>query len=397
MHTRTTIWSPSAEHEMLRSMVRDFAKTELEPGAQERDQREYFDVRLFRKLGGLGLLGITVAEEHGGSAMDAVACVIAHEELAYADPGFTLAYLAHAMLAANNIARNASPEQKRRYLPKLCRGEWVGAMAMSEPDSGTDVLGMRTLAQKHADGYVINGRKMWITNGVIDNDQMPADVLFLYAKTRSDEKSVTSFIIEGENLGYRVGQKLHNKLGMRASSTAEMVFDNCHVRPEQRVGLEGDALHHMMKNLEIERITLAAISLGIARRALTVMNQYAAQRTAFGHALNYFGQIQKHIADSYAKYMAARTYVYHTALHCDLEAGRGRIDSDGVKLFAATAAKEIADAAIQVLGGNGYMGEYVVERLWRDAKLMEIGGGTVEAHQKNITKELAKNHCHAMP
>ncbi len=390
-HTKIDVFSPTPEHAMLRSIVRKFAEEELEQGARERDAHEKFDRELFNQLGSLGLLGITAPEEFGGSGMDATAAVIAHEELAAVDPGFTLAYLAHAMLCVNNIAHNASCEQKRRYLPKLCSGEWVGAMAMSEPEVGTDVLGMKCRAERVGESYLVNGRKMWITNGAKDERGEPADVLFLYAKTGEDKKAVSSFLVEGGQKGYFVGQALKGKLGMRASITAELVLEDCRLLPSQLIGNEGESLIHMMRNLEIERLTLAAMSLGIARRCIGIMNAYAAERTSFGKPLVQFGQIQKHIADSYAKYMACRAYIYQVALLTDLNHDGGRVDSDAVKLLVSTAAKEIADAAIQVLGGNGYMAEFVVERLWRDAKLLEIGGGTIEAHQKNIAYDLNRN------
>lgn len=391
MENRPSIFTPTKEHGMLREVTRRFAESRLGPKALERDKDEYFDLLLFRELGALGLLGITANEEHGGSQMDAVAAVIAHEELAAYDPGFTLAYLAHAMLCVNNIAHNASEEQKKRYLPKLCSGEWIGAMAMSEPAVGTDVLGMSTKAHRIDSGYLINGRKMWITNGAKDDKGTCADVLFLYAKTLVDGKErISSFIIEGGTEGFSVGQKLAGKLGMRASITAELVLENVMVPAESLVGKEGDSLVHMMKNLEIERLTLAAISLGLARRSLDIMNRYARERFAFKKPLADFGQVQKHIAESYAKYKACRALVYQTACQLDLNNAGQRLNSDAAKLFTAKAAKEIADSAIQVLGGYGYMGEYVVERLWRDAKLLEIGGGTNEAHEKNICSDLGK-------
>lgn len=390
---RGNIFSPSSEHEMLRQSVRRFAENRLAPQALERDAKEFFDIKLFRELGNLGLLGITVPEQFGGSGMDASAAVLVHEEISAVDPGFCLAYLAHSMLCVNNIAVNASEAQKKRYLPKLCSGEWVGAMAMSEPEVGTDVLGLSTEAKKSDSGFIINGRKMWITNGVKDDQGNPPDILFLYAKTSSSDakKSLSSFIIEGGQKGYGVGQNLKHKLGMRASNTAELVLEDCHVSHDQLVGHEGDSVIHLMRNLEIERLTLAAMSLGIARRCLHIMNSYARERLAFNQPLNKFGQIQKYIAESYAKYKACRAYVYNVAYHADLSKAHGRVDSDAVKLIASTAAKEIADAAIQVLGGYGYMGEYVVERLWRDAKLLEIGGGTIEAHQKNICADLSRD------
>ncbi len=386
-NSKMDIFTPTREHAMLRASVRKFAEEQIEPGAIERDEKEYFDKKLFKKLGELGLLGITAPEEYGGSGMDATAAVIANEEISAVDPGFCLAYLAHSMLAVNNIVQNASDEQKKRYLPKLSSGEWIGAMAMSEPEVGTDVLGMSCSAKKVSDGYVVNGRKMWITNGVLDGEE-PADVLFLYAKTGPERTAISSFIIEAGQNGYQVGQKLKGKLGMRASNTAELVFEDCHIKNSQLVGKEGESLNHMMRNLEIERLTLAAMGLGIARRSLAIMNRYANERTSFDKPLVHFGQIQKYLAEGYAKYKASRAYVYQVAHQVE---NCNRIESDGAKLFASTIAKEIADSAIQVLGGYGYMSEFVVERLWRDAKLLEIGGGTLEAHQKNMAFDLRKN------
>lgn len=386
------IFNPSEEHQMLRDTVREFAQKEVEPQAHKFDRDELFNIELFRKLGDLGLLGITVPEEYGGAGMNAVAAVIAHEELSASDPGFCLAYLAHAMLCVNNIVFNASEEQKKKYLPALCSGKRIGAMGMSEPSCGTDVLGMKTSAIEKADSFIINGRKLWITNGTIDEEKTPCDVLLLYARTDAgDKKSVSTFIVEAGTPGFTVGQKLNGKLGMRASNTAELCFDDCKVPVSALVGKKGDSLIHMMRNLELERVTLAAMSLGIARRSLEVMTNYAEERTAFGRELHEFGQIQRYIGDSYAEYMAARAYVYCTAAGMDLKKAGHRLNSDGVKLFASRVGKDIADRAIQTLGGFGYMAEYVVERLWRDSKLLEIGGGTSEAHQKNITADLIRD------
>ncbi len=389
------IANPSEEHQMLREMIRDFVDEFVEPQAHEYDKKEQFNIELFRDLGELGLLGITVPEEYGGAGLDAVAATIAHEELSYSDAGFGLAYLAHSMLFVNNLAYNGSEEQKARILPKVCSGEWIGAMAMSEPDAGTDVLGLATTAEKNADGdWVLNGRKMWITNGCIDDQGTPADVVWVYARTGYDEKGRTklsTFLVENGMPGYSVGQKIFDKTGMRASNTAELVFDDCVVPATNLVGEEGGSLIHMMGNLEIERLTLAAMSVGIARRCLHEMNKYASQREAFGVQIRSFGQMQRHIAESWAKYRAMRAYVYDTANNIELGTAGQRLDSDGVKLFATTAAKEIADAAIQVMGGYGYVADYHVERLWRDSKLLEIGGGTLESHQKNITRDLAKD------
>ena len=387
--------NPSEEHQMLREMIRDFVQEFVEPQAHEYDKKEQFNVELFRELGELGLLGITVPEEYGGAGLDAVAATIAHEELSYSDAGFGLAYLAHSMLFVNNLAYNGSEEQKMRILPKVCSGEWIGAMAMSEPDAGTDVLGLSTTAEKNDDGdWVLNGRKMWITNGCIDDQGTPADIVWVYARTGYDEKGrvkLSTFLVEKGMPGFSVGQKIFDKTGMRASNTAELVFDDCVVPAANLVGEEGGSMIHMMGNLEIERLTLAGMSVGIARRCLHEMNKYASEREAFGVQIRSFGQMQRHIGESWAKYRAMRAYVYDTANNIQLGKSGQRLDSDGVKLFATTAAKEIADAAIQVMGGYGYVAEYHVERLWRDSKLLEIGGGTLESHQKNITRDLSKD------
>ncbi len=386
------LFNPTSEHGMLRETVKSFTHAEVEPQAHEYDRKERFNLPLFRKLGDLGLLGITVSDEFGGSGMDATAAVIVHEELSASDPGFCLAYLAHSMLFVNNLAVNGSLEQKKKYLPKMCSGEWVGAMAMSEPAVGTDVLGMATTAVKKGNQWVINGRKMWITNGTLDEKGTPCDLVWVYAKTgeKNGRPLISTFIVEKNNPGFTVGQKIQDKLGMRASNTAELVFQDCTIAADQLVGHEGDSMIHMMRNLEIERLTLAAMSLGIARRSLEIMNRYAQEREAFGKPLSAFGQIQTYIANSYADFKASRAYVYEVARKLELDKEGSRIDSDGAKLVATTMAKNVADRAIQVLGGYGYVGEYVVERMWRDAKLLEIGGGTLEAHQKNIARDLAK-------
>lgn len=389
------IANPTDEHAMLREMVRSFVTEKVEPQALEYNNLERFNVELFRELGEMGLLGITVPEEYGGSGMDAISAVIVHEELSTSDPGFALAYLAHSMLFVNNLAHNGNEDQKQRILPKVCSGEWIGAMAMSEPDAGTDVLGLKTSAAKDENGnWVLNGRKMWITNGVVDDNGEPADVVIVYARTGEKENGrpeISTFLVEKGFSGYSVGQKIIDKTGMRSSNTAELVFDHCIIPSSNLIGEVGESMTHMMKNLEIERLTLAAMSLGIARRSVEEMNRYASERQSFGKDIRRFGQIQKHIGDSWAKYRAIRSYTYDTAHSMNLGGGNQRLDSDGIKLFASTAAKEIADSAIQVMGGYGYVAEYVVERLWRDSKLLEIGGGTIESHQKNITRDLEKN------
>ena len=384
------VFNPSPEHQQLRDLIRAFAEKEVESQAAPHDRDERFNRELFRRLGELGLLGMAASEQFGGAGLDATALVIAHEELSAADPGFCLAYLAHSVLFVNNLYQNGSDAQRTKYLPAACSGEVVCGMCMTEPDAGTDVLGMRTTARPDGDHYVLNGAKMWITNGVIADGEL-GDRFLVYARMEGAARSELSmFIVEKGFAGFRLGQKIEDKLGMRASGTAEVVFDGCRVPKENLVGEAGQATLHMMRNLEIERVALAAMSVGIARRSIEVMNAYARERTSFGEPLNRFGQIQRHIAESYAEYAAGRAYVYHTASSMNLDEPGQRLDSDGVKLYCAPMAKTVADRAIQVLGGYGYVGEYTVERLWRDAKLIEIGGGTNEAHQKNMARDLAR-------
>ncbi|MBN1334453.1 MAG: acyl-CoA dehydrogenase family protein [Deltaproteobacteria bacterium] len=373
------LFTPSEEHRMLRKMVADFTRDEVEPQAEEQDRIGALNVPLFRRLGDLGLLGLTVPEPWGGAGMDATAAVIVCHEMSKSDPGFTLAYLAHAMLFVNNFFRCADDAQRERYLPKVLTGEWIAGLGMTEPGAGTDVLAMTTHAHRTDRGYVLNGRKIFITNGV------EGSVFFVYAKV---DGRITSFVVDVDCPGFSRGQVIH-KMGMRGSSMAELVFDDCEVPRENLIGEEGGGLVHMMRNLELERLTLAAQSLGIADRCVDVMIRYADERRAFGRPLNHLGQIQRYIGEAYAKTEALRCLVYQVARTLGPDR-RNRIGSDAAKLFAATTAKEVADAAIQVLGGYGYCVEYKVERLFRDAKLIEIGGGTLESHQKNLTKDLTR-------
>uniref|UniRef100_A0A7S3GG02 Isobutyryl-CoA dehydrogenase, mitochondrial n=1 Tax=Palpitomonas bilix TaxID=652834 RepID=A0A7S3GG02_9EUKA len=390
MSSKVDLFNPTSEHKDLRHMVAKFTKEEIEPQALEFNRDEKFNMDLFKKVGDLGLLGITVNEEYGGTGLDATAAVIVHEEMSASDPAFTLSYLAHSMLFANNLNFNGSAEQCAKYLPEACTGEKIGAMGMSEPSVGTDVLGMKTKAVRDGDHYVINGSKMWITNGAVSDSEL-GDYFLIYARTSEDKvKGVSFFLLEKGMEGFSLGQRIKDKCGMRASYTAELVFDNVKVPVENRVGEEGDAVLHMMRNLELERLVLAAMSLGIARRSIEVMVNYAKERHSFGKPLSSYGQIQKMIGDSWAEYQAGRAYVYNTASNLNLGVAGNRIDSDGVKLFCGDMGKRVADRAMQCLGGYGYVGDYVVERLWRDAKLLEIGGGTNEAHQKNMTGDICK-------
>lgn len=373
------LFNPTDEHRMLREMVADFTAREVEPQAAEHDEKSKFNVDLFRKLGELGLLGITVPAEWGGAGMDTVAAVIVHHELSKSDPGFCLAYLAHSMLFVNNFFFCSNDEQKRRVLPGVLSGEWVAGMAMTEPGYGTDVLGMATTAERRGDTYVLNGTKTYITNG-------PEGYCFLvYAKVNG---KVTAFLVDRSCPGFSSSNKIP-KMGMRASSMSELIFEECEVPAANLLGREGDGLNHMMRNLEIERLTLAAMSLGIADRCLDLMIRYGAERKSFGQPINRYGQIQRYIADSYAMTEALRCLVYNVARAVGPNL-RNRVGSDAAKLFAGPVGKQVADHAMQVFGGAGYCTEYPMERLLRDAKLIEIGGGTLESHQKNLTKDLTR-------
>ena len=382
------LFAPTPEHALLAETLDAFVRREVEPQAARHDREERFNHALFLRAGELGLLGVTLPEEHGGAGLDAVAAVQVMEGLATSDPGFALAVLAHAILFAQNVNVNASDPVRKRVLPKAASGEWVGGMCMTEPAVGTDVLAMRTRARRDGDAYVIDGVKTFITNGGIDDDTL-GDAFVVYAAT--GDRSLSSFLVEKGMPGFRLGQKWSDKLGMRSSFTAELVFEGVRVPIESRLGGEGEGSLAMMRNLEVERLTLAAMSCGIAKRSLEVMIGYANERHSFGVPLREHGQIQRHIAETFAEFRAARTLVYDTARRMDLAATGQRVDADAAKLFAAQAGKRAADAAIQVLGGYGYMGEYVVERLWRDAKLLEIGGGTLEAHHKNLVKDLSRD------
>jgi isovaleryl-CoA dehydrogenase len=385
---RFDLFAPTPEHALLAETLEEFVRREVEPQAAEHDRSETFNHALFRRAGQLGLLGVTISEEYGGAGLDASAAVQISEALSRSDPGFALAVLAHAVLFAQNLNVNGNELQKKHVLPRAVSGEWIGGLCMTEPEVGTDVLAMRTRARREGDVYVLDGSKTFITNGGID-EQTLGDAFVVYAAT--GERSLSAFLVEKGMEGFRLGQKWKDKLGVRASFTAELVFDGVRVPVANRLGEEGAGSLAMMRNLEIERLTLAAMSVGIAGRCLAVMVDYANQRKTFGVPIREHGQIQRYIAESFAEYRAARTYVYDTARRFDLAATGQRMDADAAKLLAAQVGKRTADAAIQVLGGYGYMGENVVERLWRDAKLMEIGGGTLEAHHKNLTKDLARD------
>ncbi len=377
--TSDALFNPTEEHLMLRKMVAEFARREVEPQAAEYDEKGELNVELFRKLGELGLLGITVSEDDGGAGMDALAAVIVHHELSKYDPGFCLAYLAHSMLFANNFYNCANAEQRGRYLPKTLSGEWIAGMGMTEPGAGTDVMAMTTTAVRDGGEYVLNGTKTYITNGC------EGFCFLVYAKV---DGRITSFVVDRDCPGFSTSNHI-DKLGMRGSTMSELIMEECRVPAANLLGEEGTGVTHMMRNLEIERLTLAAMSVGIAERCVEIMVNYGEERKAFGEPINSFGQIQRFIGEGFAMTEAAKALVYNVARDVTPDR-RARIGSDAAKLFAAPVGKQVADYAMQVMGGAGYCKEFPVERLWRDAKLLEIGGGTLEAHQKNITKDLTR-------
>ena len=369
--------NPTEEHHLLRQMVRNLVKDVVEPQAEAQNKKGELNRDLMRQCGELGLHGITIPDADGGAGMDITASVAVHHELAKSDPGFSLAYLAHAILFVNNFYYAGDAAQRERYLGDVLSGDKIGCMGMTEPGAGTDVLGMKTNAVKDGDNYIVNGAKALITNAP------DADIFLIYATV---EGRVTSFVIERAFEGVSTEPKTA-KMGMKSSTMGEIVLDNAVVPASNVLGKVGGGITNMMRNLEAERLTLAAISLGIADRCLDAMMTYAIERQAFGRPIHQFGQIQRYIAESYAATEAARALVYTVARDC-APGKRNRIGTDAAKLFAAPMAKTVADNAMQVLGGWGYCEEFQIERFLRDAKLIEIGGGTLEAHQKNLTKDL---------
>ncbi len=368
--------------DLLRDTVAAFAAREIAPLAEQADRDNTFPTPLWRKLGEQGLLGLTVEEEYGGSAMGYLAHVVAMEEISRASGAIGLSYGAHSNLCVNQLRKNGSAAQKARYLPRLCSGEHVGALAMSEAGAGSDVVSMKLRAELRGDRYVLNGNKMWITNGP------DADVLVVYAKTdpAGGARGITAFLVEKGMPGFSTAQKL-DKLGMRGSNTCELVFQDCEVPVENVLGSVGGGVRVLMSGLDYERLVLSGGPLGLMAAAMDVVMPYVHERRQFGEAIGSFQLMQGKLADMYVGLNACRAYVYAVARACD--AGRTtRQDAAGAILYAAEKATWLTGQAIQVLGGNGYINDYPTGRLWRDAKLYEIGAGTSEIRRMLIGREL---------
>ncbi|MDG0969457.1 MAG: isovaleryl-CoA dehydrogenase [Porticoccaceae bacterium] len=370
------------DNDMLRNSVFQFCRKEIAPRAASIDSGNEFPMDLWLKLGDMGLLGITVAEQYGGTNMGYLAHCIAMEEISRASASVGLSYGAHSNLCVNQLHKNGTEEQKHKYLPKLCSGEHIGALAMSEPNAGSDVVSMKLKAEKHGNYYVLNGSKMWITNGP------DADTYIIYAKTDTTlgSKGITAFIVERNYPGFSRQQKL-DKLGMRGSNTCELVFENCEVPAENILGGEGRGVAVLMSGLDYERTVLSGGPVGIMQACLDVVMPYIHERKQFDQPVGQFQLMQGKIADMYADLNASRAYLYAVARACDLGQD-SRKDAAAVILFTAEKATQMALQAIQALGGNGYTNDYPAARLLRDAKLYEIGAGTSEVRRMLIGREL---------
>ena len=370
------------EINMLRDMTESFSQAELAPIAAQVDEENEFPSQMWKKFGDLGLLGITVDEEFGGSNMGYLAHVIAMEEISRASASIGLSYGAHSNLCVNQIHKNGTQAQKQKYLPKLCSGEHIGALAMSEPGAGSDVVGMKLRAEKKGDRYILNGNKMWITNGP------DAHTYVIYAKTdiSAGARGITAFIVERDFPGFSQAQKL-DKLGMRGSNTCELVFQDCEVPEENILGVEGRGVNVMMSGLDYERTVLSGGPVGIMQACMDVVIPYIHDRKQFGQSIGGFQLMQGKVADMYTRLNASRAYLYAVAKACD-RGEESRKDAAAVILYTAEAATQQALEAIQALGGNGYINEFPTGRFLRDAKLYEIGAGTSEIRRMLIGREL---------
>ena len=375
------LFNPTEQHSDLRKAVAEFTRIEIEPQARVHDRTESFNQALFKKVAEVGYLGVTIPQDFGGAGLDTVSAVILYEEMSRSDPAFAMSCLAHSILFGHNLAMNGSETQKERYLPKIANGEYRAGIGMTTPEGGTDVLAMRNSARRKGDYWILNGTKTFITN-------FDGNVFLVYARTGQERNDISLFAVESNYDGFSAGRKEQDKMGMRASPTGDIVFQDCKVPLEMIVGDVNQAVAAMKKNLQIERLTLSAISTGVALRCYGEMRQYANERKTFGKAIINHGQVRDMLANSYAETEAARAQLYRAARRVDFKIGE-LYESDAVKLKAANVGTRVADDAIQVLGASGYCG-HAVQRLFRDARLIRIGGGTDEAMENNIARAFTK-------
>ena len=377
------MWYFSEEEKQLRDTCREFALREIAPHAEEHDNNETFNLKTFKKMGELGVLGITADPRYGGVGAGALAATLVMEEFGKACPALTLSYLAHAILCVNNIQQNGSPRQKENFLPPLITGKHIGCMGISEPEHGSDALGIQTKAAPEGKGYRLNGTKMWITNATY------ADIAYIYARTGPEKKNISTFVLE-KALGHYTTSKPIHKMGMRGSPTGELIFDKVLIPESHLIGKEGESTYHMMKNLEIERITISGISLGVAQACLDRCLKYVTERKQFGKKIAHFQLIQKMLAEMAAETEMMRNFLYNICYRYD-RGECGPLTASMVKLMIPKMATKIALDAIQIHGGNGYSREFPLERLMRDNKLNEIGAGTNEIMITIIAKSLLQD------
>ena len=373
------------EHQMLRDTIRKFAKGELAAVAEKIDEEEYFPINVFRKIGELGLLGVTVSEEYGGAESDAMAQVVILEELAKVCPAFSLSLGAHSNLCAHNIFHNGDEAQRQRYLPPLCNGSQIGALAMTEPDYGSDALSIQASAKKEGDKYILNGAKIFITNAPI------ADTFLVYATTDKSEgpKAITAFIVERGFDGFTVTRSL-KKMGMRGSPTGELIMEDCVVPVENVLGGENGGLKVMLSGLDIERIVMGGLALGIAVGAFDLALDYSKVRIQFGKPISSYQLVKQKLADMYTNIEAGRAFLYDTAVRAE-EGSAGTKEAAAAYLFVSEMATKVVLDAVQIFGGYSYMLEYAINRFYRDVKIVEIGGGTTEIRRLIIARELLKD------
>jgi isovaleryl-CoA dehydrogenase len=379
-------YNPISEISSVRKASREFATADLAIAAQQDNESQHLNLDLFQKAGKLGLLGLQIPTAFDGAEHGLLASVILYEELAAVDPGFALSCLAHSILFASSISVAGNDIQRAKYLPDSCQGRIVGGLAITESTGGTDAMNLKTYATKQGDTYIINGSKAWVTNASMEINRFGGRFLILARTSGEGPRGVSLFIVHQGLSGFMLGNPVENRLGMRSSPSAALIFENCIVPSANLVGGLGIGTKYLVKVLSMEKVCMAAIGIGIARACLVAMNKYAAERHSFGKPIRQYGQIQKYLAEGYASYQAGLALTYSIANNPNFALE----DADAAKLYCSTMAKQIADSAIQVFGAKGYSNMLFVERFWRDSKLLEIGGGTLEAHQRNIVSALTR-------